>query len=147
MRKTLFWTNKKFVTYNKFSSQNNVRKYHPDGMKRFCNTLLNANHSQIQNKSVIIKSAESLEILQKIRQIALWDVAIMDKVRQKAKSYIPSTVALTIDCVCSKILNHGLFLSPFKIIPYPIKLIVCTCVSLFLALPKMVCSVQIRSFK
>ena len=74
---------KKFVTYNKFSSQNNVRKYHPDGMKRFYNTLLNANHSQIQNKSVIIKSAESLEILQKIRQIALWDVAIMDKVRKK----------------------------------------------------------------
>ena len=47
------------------------------------NTLLNANHSQIQNKSAIIESAESLEILQKIRQIALWDVAIMDKVRQK----------------------------------------------------------------
>ena len=128
MRKTLFWTNKKFVTYNKFSSQNNVRKYHPDGMKRFCNTLLNANHSQIQNKSVIIKSAESLEILQKIRQIALWDVAIMDKVRQKAKSYIPSTVALTIDCVCSKMLNHGfnhcLFLSFFKLIPCHINWIV-----------------------
>ena len=49
------------------------------------NTLLNANHSQIQNKSAIIESAESLEILQKIRQIALWDVAIMDKVRKKGR--------------------------------------------------------------
>ena len=87
MRKTLFWTNKKFVTYNKFSSQNNVRKYHPDGMKRFCNTLLNANHSQIQNKSVIIKSAESLEILQKIRQIALWDVAIIFQIFVKYKRH------------------------------------------------------------
>ena len=48
------------------------------------NTLLNANHSQIQSgKTAIIESAESLEILQKIRQIALWDVAIMDKVRKK----------------------------------------------------------------
>ena len=34
------------------------------------NTLLNTNHSQIQNKSAIIDSAESLEVLQKIRQIA-----------------------------------------------------------------------------
>ena len=40
--------------------------------------------SWIQNfRSAIIESAESLEFLQKISQIALWDVAIMDKVRQK----------------------------------------------------------------
>ena len=36
LRKNLFWTNKKFVSQNiVISSQNNVRKYHPDGMKRF----------------------------------------------------------------------------------------------------------------
>ena len=40
--------------------------------------------SWIQNlKIAIIESTKSLEILQKIRQIALWDVAIMDKVRKK----------------------------------------------------------------
>ena len=46
---------------------------------------MNTNPSQIQNckSHALIESAESLEILQKIRQIALWDVAIMDKVRQK----------------------------------------------------------------
>ena len=49
-----------------------------------------------------------------------------------AKLYIPSTlnidlntVANTIDCVCSKMLNHivnhGLFLSLFKLIPCPIQ--------------------------
>jgi hypothetical protein len=48
-----------------------------------------------------------------------------------AKLYIPSTLkhwpytmAHTIDCVCSKLLNHGLFLSLLKLIPYPIHWIV-----------------------
>ena len=40
----------------------------------------------------------------------------------------PYTVAYTIDCVCSKMLNHGLngglFLSLFKLIPCPIHWIV-----------------------
>ena len=41
----------------------------------------------------------------------------------------PYTVAHTIDCVCNKMLNHGLkhgsFLSLFKLIPCPIHWIVC----------------------
>ena len=48
-----------------------------------------------------------------------------------AKLYIPITLkhwpytmAHTIDCVCSKLLNHGLFLSLLKLIPYPIHWIV-----------------------
>ena len=36
----------------------------------------------------------------------------------------PYTVEYTIDCVCSKMLNHGLFLSLFKLIPCPIHWIV-----------------------
>ena len=45
---------------------------------------------------------------------------------RKPKLYIPSTlnIDLIIDCVCSKMLNHGLnhefFVSLFKLIPCPI---------------------------
>ena len=42
----------------------------------------------------------------------------------KSSKHYPCTVAYTIDCVCSKMLNHGLnhglFLSLFKLIPCPI---------------------------
>ena len=42
----------------------------------------------------------------------------------KYSKHLPYTVAHTIDCVCSKMLNHGLnhglFLSLFKLIPCPI---------------------------
>ena len=42
----------------------------------------------------------------------------------KYTKHRPYTVAHTIDCVCSKMLNHGLnhglFLSLFKLIPCPI---------------------------
>ena len=37
----------------------------------------------------------------------------------KYSKHWPYTVVHTIDCVCSKMLNHGLFLSLFKLIPYP----------------------------
>ena len=50
----------------------------------------------------------------------------------KYSKHWPYTVAHTIDCVCSKMLNyglnHGLFLSFFKLIPCPRH---CICVSLF----------------
>ena len=42
----------------------------------------------------------------------------------KYSKHWPYTVAYTIDCVCSKMLNHGLFLSLFKLIPCPIHWIV-----------------------
>ena len=47
----------------------------------------------------------------------------------KYSKHWPFTVAHTIDCVCSKMLNHGLnhgfFLSLFKLISCPIHWIVC----------------------
>ena len=50
----------------------------------------------------------------------------------KFSKHLPNTVAHTIDCVCSKRLNHGLnhglFLSLFKLIPWPmlcIELYIC----------------------
>jgi hypothetical protein len=47
----------------------------------------------------------------------------------KYSKHWPYTVASTIDCGCSKMLNHGLnhgfFLSLFKLIPCPINWIVC----------------------
>ena len=53
----------------------------------------------------------------------------------KYSKHWPYAVAHTIDCVCSTMLNHGLnhglFLSLFKLIPCPIHWIVCMCVSLF----------------
>ena len=49
----------------------------------------------------------------------------------KYSKHCPSTVAHTIDCMCSKInhgLNHGFFLSLFKLILCPIHWIVCVLV-------------------
>ena len=43
---------------------------------------------------------------------------------QKYSKHWLCTVTHTIDCVCSKMLNHGLFLSLFKLIPCPIHWIV-----------------------
>ena len=43
--------------------------------------------------------------------------------RKYSKHWLYS-VAHTIDCVCSRMLNHGLFLSLFKLIPCPIHWIV-----------------------
>ena len=56
-------------------------------------------------------------------------------IHPKYSKHWPYTVAYKIDCVCSKMLNHGLnhglFLSLFKLIPCPIYWIVYLCVSLF----------------
>ena len=49
----------------------------------------------------------------------------------KYSKHWPYTVAYTIDCVCSKMLNHGFFHSHFKLTPCPINWIACICVSLF----------------
>jgi hypothetical protein len=67
--------------------------------------------------------------------------------------YLYYNVAHTIDCVCSKMLNHGLnhglFLSLFKLIPCPINWIVCVPIQIsylnskaVLALPKTAHSAQ-----
>ena len=53
----------------------------------------------------------------------LW--ALLKVIYHKYSKHWPYTVAHTIDCVCSKMSNHGLFLSPFKLIPCPIHWIVC----------------------
>ena len=45
-------------------------------------------------------------------------------IHPKYSKYWPYTVAHTIDCVCSKMLNHGLLLSHFKHIPCHIHWIV-----------------------
>ena len=68
-----------------------------------------------------------------------WDIQLLEKtfrinreeerdkvIYPKYSKHWPYTVAHTIDCVCSKMLNHGLnhglFLSIFKLIPCPIYL-------------------------
>ena len=48
----------------------------------------------------------------------LW--ALLKVIYPKYSKHWPYTVAHIIDCVCSKMLNHGLFLSLFKLIPCPI---------------------------
>ena len=52
----------------------------------------------------------------------------------EAKLYIPSTLNIDLICVCSKMLNHGLnhglFLSLFKLFLCPIHTLNCICVSL-----------------
>ena len=80
------------------------------------------NYAKIQlKKSPIQKSQWDI----KVCQIGL---RICPKYPKYSKHW-PYTVADTIDCVCSKMLNHGLnhgyFLSLFKLIPCPIHWIVC----------------------
>ena len=63
-------------------------------------------------------------------KVCFWKFEVVCKViYPKYSKHWPYTMAYTIDCVCSKILNHGLFHSLFKLIPCPIHWIVC--VSLF----------------
>ena len=63
----------------------------------------------------------------------------------KYSKHWPCTVAYTIDCVCSKMLNdglnHGLFLSLFKLIPYHIHISYLNFKAV-LAMPKTACSTQ-----
>ena len=63
-----------------------------------------------------------------------YDVKITPVIYPKYSKNWPYTVAHTIDCVCSKMLNHGLnhglFLSLFKLIPCPIHWVVYSEVSI-----------------
>ena len=67
-----------------------------------------------------------------LEQLEACQFMINIKLGWAPKLYIPSTLNIdlhTIECVCSKMLNHGLnhefFLSLFKLIPCPIHWIVC----------------------
>ena len=75
------------------------------------------------------------KILQKNNRDMMQEILNAGSIEEKAKviytkysKHWPYTVAHTIDCVCSKMLNHGLnhglFLSLFKLIPCPIHWIV-----------------------
>ena len=64
------------------------------------------------------------------QQLFLQNLLVQCKViYPKYSKHWPYTVASTVNCGCSKMLNHGLnhgfFLSLFKLIPWPIHWIVC----------------------
>ena len=61
-------------------------------------------------------------------------ILVLKVIYSKHSKHWPYTVAHTIDCVCSKMLNHGLnhgfSLALFNLIPCPIHTLNCICVSL-----------------
>ena len=85
--------------------------------------------------SVLFQGKENPEKKQVFKVLFFWimfDVGIFHTnlyIPSTLNINLPYTVASTIDCGCSKMLNHGLnhgfFLSLFKLIPCPINWIVC----------------------
>jgi hypothetical protein len=49
------------------------------------------------------------------QKIPSMPILLQQSVYPKYSKHKLSTVAHTIDCVCSKILNHGLLMSPFQV--------------------------------
>ena len=126
LRELLFWICKRNNSSLIGQCAGHVTRF----LKSYDFTLLNQRWKKESNNSCVLES-----------RINFWKMehfcmSKQGKVKDYPKLYIPSTyskhwlytVAYTIDCVCSKMLNHGLnhglFLSLFKLIPCPIHWIV-----------------------
>ena len=105
-----------------------ISRFHEFSMVSF-HELLNQLKQVLWFHFLLLLSSKNLNLVEHFREylkfrIGIWDfVNVVSKVIcTKYSKHWPYTVA--IDCVCSKILNHGLFLSLFKLIPCHIHWIV-----------------------
>ena len=113
--------NSRFSVWRLASSSVFSRWYIQDRMR--ASYILSRDHISFFRQTAVRSCDSTIEFLPFIFSTNSFSSLIFQQlfkfIYPKYSKHWPYTLAHTIDCVCSKMLDHGLFLSLFKLIPCP----------------------------